>query len=920
MKALTLTLFGGLAVERGGTPVALPGRQPRRLLTVLALEAGTVVRVETLVDRMWGEDLPANPRATLQTYVGRLRRVLGAAIVTRGPGYLLDVPREAVDVLRFVDLTEAAPDLAPDVRRERLQQALRLWRGELIPATASDWVDDVVGPWLAERRLAAVEEIAAGDLAAGDAERVVAELRAVVGEHPLRESAWVVLLTALERSGRPAEALEAYEGLRRRLADELGADPCAELREVQARLLAGERMPAAVPHQLPADVRMLAGRERELGVLDAAVADVLPPAIAIHGVGAVGKTALAVHWAHRVAERFPDGQIYVNLWGFGPNEPMPPREAVGALLVGLGVPGSMPTTLEAASARLRSVLAGKRVLLVLDNARDVSQVRPLVPGGDSLALVTSRSQLRGLATIEGARRLALDALSQDAAVELLRHRLSGPIDADDELALADLAELCGRLPLALAVAAERCSRQPGVPLAELVAYLRSESSRLAALETVDDPVTDLRAVFSWSYEALAPDAQAMFRALGSAGAPDLSATACSALMGLSLRDGRRVLDRLVEASLVSEHKPGRFVMHDLITEYAAELSRLCDPPDVVEHRREQFLEWTIASVANAMRTVLRRPPRGFDWKGEAPDVPPLEFAGDAEAWAWLHSSWPTFWVLALRWFERPYGRWRLAAMHLTGMLFTYLVRRPATEALTLQVMAREVASEHDLDVAGAFLDNHLGVSHARLGENDEAVACFRRSIEELASLGLEGSVLAVRENLGRHYALAGQDDAALALFAGILDSRLPPTERMKVLDELAALYQRMGRLDEALAAAEEAIALEDGGTTVVNLVHRQVTLGRIHADRGDLATAADAFAAALVMLDPIHGAFAERVIVLAGLGDVALRQGSPERARVHLRDALAIVEEYGELDRGQLTRADLQDMLGRADHQMGNAL
>lgn len=907
--ALTVTLFGGLAVERAGRCVQIAGRQPRRLLTLLALEAGTPVRADALVDRMWGERLPANPRGTLHTYVGRLRRVLGDAIVTQGSGYLLDISRDAVDVLRFVDLTDPAP--SGEVRLERLRAALALWQGPLWASSEGGWIDEVARPWLVERRLAALEEVAAADLAVGRAEQVVAQLRPVVGEHPLRESAWVLLLTALERSGRPAEALDAYERVRRLLADELGADPGPELQEVQARLLAGSAV--GVPHQLPADVRVLAGRERELELLDEAIAHGPPPAIAVHGVGAVGKTALAVHWAHRVTDRFPDGQIYVNLWGFGPNEPMPSREAIGAVMVGLGIPGDMPPTVEEASARLRSTLAGKRVLLVLDNARDAAQVRPLVPGGDSLALVTSRSQLRGLATVEGARRIALDALPEEAAVEMLRRRLPGPFDADDELALGDLAELCGRLPLALAVAAERCSRQPDVPLPDLVTYLRGESSRLAALESGEDPLTDLRAVFSWSYAALDPDAQRLFRALGDVGAPDMSAPACAALMGLPAAPGRRLLDRLVDANLVREHKPGRFLMHDLVSEYAAELCEAHDPPDDVGRRRLRLLDWAIASVTNAMTTVLRRPPRGFEWKVADLEVPPLSFSGDAEAWAWLDSSWPTFWVLILRAFDRREGPWAVAATYLTGALFSFFLRRPATEALALQAVARRVAAREGMAAEGAYLDNHLGVSHARLGENAQAEECFRRSVAGLTDLGLAESVLAVRGNLARHYALTGRDAEALDLFLEILAVQQPPAARMKVLDDLAGLYQRMGRCEEALDAAQEAVALEDGSTTAVNLVRRQVTLGRIHLGRGDVGTAADAYTAALAMLDPIPGAYAERVLVLAGLGELAMRGGDRARAVSCLRDALALVEEYGELDRAELTRDDLVALLEKAD-------
>lgn len=437
---LEVRLLGRVEVLVDGAPVEVPARRPRALLAVLALSAGEPVPAGTLYERVWGHDQPGDVRANLYTCVRRLRKALGEdTILNEGGRYSLRVRPDEVDGVRFARLVDRARAAGADPE-PLLREALALWRGKPFGGEPlSDWVDEEESRRLTEKWLIAVQQRVDLDLAAGRDDGLVEELEALTTAYPLREPLWARYLMALARSGRPADALAAYERIRVRLVDELGIDPSPELKSLYADLLRGDRpevasaaaVATAVPRQLPSDAAGFTGREAALVLLDDLLVepdDSRPDPVvigALHGMGGVGKTTLAVHWAHRVADRFPDGQLFVNLRGYGPREPMEPVAALDTLLRGLGFPGEkIPAGLDTRSALLRSAVAGKRLLFVLDDARDAEQVRPLLPGAGSMVLVTSRSQLRGLAARDGAQRIGLDALPESEAVALLRGRLA----------------------------------------------------------------------------------------------------------------------------------------------------------------------------------------------------------------------------------------------------------------------------------------------------------------------------------------------------------------------------------------------------------------------------------------------------------------------------------------------------------------
>jgi len=597
---MQVRLLGPVDVAVDGVPRPVRGLRRKAVLAVLALHVGEIVSAGRMIDLVWGEDAPPTAVNTLQSHVSYLRRVLGSkeGVRARPPGYALELGDEATDVRvaeRLISQGVQAADPADGARQVRA--ALALWRGRpLVDVAGVAWLDDQAER-LDQLWLRGWRALLGARLGLGEHAQLIPDLEKLINDHPYDEQLHGQLILALYRTGRQADALAVYQRLRRTLNKELGIDPSQALRDLEAAVLrqdhalelvppavaltAAPAIPAipaalAVPAQLPLAVPAVAGRSRELASLDALLPGKRRRAgmvtAVVSGTAGVGKTALAVHWAHRVAARFPDGQLYVNLRGYGPTEPaQDPAEALHGFLDALGVPVErVPASLPAQIGLFRSLLAGKRVLVLLDNARGVEQVRPLLPGSPGcLAIVTSRSRLTPLVATEGARPLALDLLSAAAARDLLTERLGAARVAAEPAAVDEIVARCARLPLALAVAAARAGTRPDFPLAMLAAELREASAALDVL-CGGDPATDVRAVFSWSYRALSTEAARMFRLLGLHPGPDISVSAAASLAGIPPRQARAPLADLVQEHLLTEHLPGRYALHHLLRAYAAE--------------------------------------------------------------------------------------------------------------------------------------------------------------------------------------------------------------------------------------------------------------------------------------------------------------------------------------------------------------
>src|SRR5882757_8979499 len=552
---MRFAVLGPLEVSADGRGIALGGPQQRALLAVLLLNAGTVVSADRLVECLWGQRTPAAARSLLQGCVSALRRALqsGAApgrqpLVTRSPGYCLELQPGELDLDQFEELVTTANQLAADGSRTAweqaaglLGQALALWRGPVLDGVALDACQADMAR-LEERRLTVLQQRVDAELRAGHRGDLVGELESLVQTHPLRERFWAQLMIALRGADRQGDALAAYQRVRGILVDQLGVEPGAALQRLHSQILAGvdpdevqrpdsgataesaeKSPPRPVPAQLPPAVAAFTGRDEHLKDLDVLLSgDGSVAALAvISGAAGVGKTALVVHWAHRVRGHFGDGQLYVNLRGHASTPPMRPIEALARFLQALGIPAeNVPVDLDQAAGLCRSLLSDKRMLVVLDNAHSAGQVRPLLPGSAGcVVLVTSRSRLAGMVARDGARPLTLDVLDHHEALTLLARVLGDErvqLEADQS---EQLVERCGRLPLALRIAAANLLCQPDRRIADQVAAM-VDAERLNALQIDDDEESAVRAAFALSYDALAEPSRLLFRRLGLAPGQD----------------------------------------------------------------------------------------------------------------------------------------------------------------------------------------------------------------------------------------------------------------------------------------------------------------------------------------------------------------------------------------------------------------
>lgn len=916
MSEVRFGILGPLEVRVDGRPVRLHGPRQERVLAALLLDAGQVTSIDRLVDIVW-DTPPASARRQIQDLVARLRRTLVAAgapddvIVTHRGGYLLRPP--ALDYTEFEETVAAARgavsvDDAAAV--ELFRRALRLWRGEPLAGLNCPALDGAAAA-LHERRLAVVEECVEVELSLGRHHELVAELVALVERHPLRETLVALLMRALAAAGRPADASETYRRLRERIAEELGIDPDPRLRRLHEQILrtaadadapgpASDTAPLAPTTPLPMDVYGFAGRERELAWLDGlpALAGRQPTAVivaVVSGGAGVGKTTLAVHWAHRVRDRFPDGCLYVDLRGFGPHgAAVTPGAAVRGFLAALGVPpGRFPPTVDAQIALYRSMLAGRRVLLVLDNARDAEQVRPLLPGSPGcVVVVTSRSRLPGLVAGEGARPLPLDLPSVAEAREMLARRLGAArVDAEPE-ATEKIIDGCGRLPLALAVAAARAAVRPDFPLASVAEEVRD--ARLDALDT-GDPATQVRAVFSWSYRTLSAEAARLFRLLGALRGPAIGLAAVTSLAGLPKSTTRRLLAELTDANLVTEPTPGRYTLHDLMRVYADELGRECDPPREREAAlRRLFDHYLNTAAENSLRldphssTAVHRLPCGE----AGPAVP----SGADDAAAWFRAEHAA--LIAAVEHAAASGfddhAWRLART-----LITYLDQRGHWhDMVTVLTLAVEATRRMGDDRGLADAHRSLSWIYGRLDRPDtardhaeRALALYGRLGDRIGRAYTHACLSGVFERAGRYRDALAYAERALTLFTEA-GARGP---RARALATIGWMHARLGDHRTALDYCERGLAEQEEAGDRRGQANTWDSLGYIHHHLGDHRRAVACFTRALDLLGE-DGDRLTAAETLLHLGDAHRALGEDGEAARSWRRALDVLEDFGHPD------------------------
>jgi tetratricopeptide (TPR) repeat protein len=687
----------------------------------------------------------------------------------------------------------------------------------------------------------------------------------------------------------------------RLLADALGLDG-AERHRFCALAATGESdgpgsRPRRVPAHLPMDVDGFTGRTAELDALGtiAAAADRQPTAlliIAIDGTAGIGKTALAVHWAHRVAERFPDGQLYVNLRGYDADQLVTPAGALARFLAALGVASQdIPLEIEERAARYRTEMAGRRMLVVLDNARTVEQVRPLLPGTPSCAVVvTSRDSLAGLVAVHGAHRVDLDLLPSADAVALLR-RLIGPrVDAEPDAAVT-LAAQCAHLPLALRVAAELAVARPTTPLAELAAELADQQRRLDLLDAGGDSRAAVATVFSWSIRNVPPEVALTFRHLGLHPGPDVDAYATAALADTGLPLARRTLDRLARAHLVHSVGGGRYGMHDLLHAYATQLSGTEDTDVERRAAATRLFDYYLATAAAAMDRLYpaeahRRP------RVTPPTTPTRDLADPETARRWLDAERPCLVAVAAR---TAANGWPVHTVRLSTLLFRYLDGGHHADALTIHGHAHDAARQVGdragqaqalLGLGSAYLQ--LGRHESAANHHEQALALFRRIGDrtgEARALGNLGLVLVL---LGRYPQGAERYKQALTLYRQTGDR----TGEARTMNNLGNVQERLGRYPAAAERYEQALTLYRRLGDRTGEAYALINLGNVQERLGHYPVAAERYDQALALCRRLGNRYGE-AYVLSGLGTLYIRLGRPKDAAEQVEQALRLFRDSG---------------------------
>jgi DNA-binding SARP family transcriptional activator/tetratricopeptide (TPR) repeat protein len=979
--------FGVLGPVRAanGTAIAVLPPKERIVLATLLLRAGQAASVSTLIEALWDDEPPVTARNGVQGHVKQLRRLLGPAggrIITRTPGYLIEVRPGELDLDSFIRLTGSARSAAKAGAWEGavtlLNEALGLWRGEPLSDIPSLLLQRNETPRLAELRAQALDARIDAELRSGKHDAVTAELRHLVAAHPHRERSWAQLMLALYLGGRPSEAVAVYRQARTVLREDLGIDPGSELQDLHHRILTadsaliedmtGSRIapepaaaPLPVPRQLPADLRLSAvthysaatlawaaglpaprqlpaatahfvGRGAELETLTAllSAAAATAPVAAISGPPGVGKTTLALRWAHQAADQFPDGQLYVNLRGFDASgKPVTALAAIRGFLDALQVPAErIPAGLPAQAALYRTLLAGRRILVVLDNARDAAQVRPLLPGtAGCLTVVTSRSRLPGLIATEGARPVSLKPLSRGEAADLLARGIGAERVADDEEAADEIIERCARLPLAVSVAAARAAIRPGVPLAALAAELQDAKTRLDLLDT-RDAVSSVRSVYSWSCEQLSPPAARMFRLLGLHPGPDISLPAAASIAGLALPEARSVLEELVLSSLLTEDRLGRYSFHDLLHLYAAEQAAVHEGAEGCRSVVRRLLDHYLISAHRAAM-ILGRHRELVSLPAAGPDVTPAPMARHDEALTWCRieysallaamtladacrfdvHAWQLAWCLAgfLSGQARPH-EWRsvaLLALAAAGRANDGYGQAQALHSLgdACTTMGRyDDARPHYAAALGMYdkLGDHLGQArvHLDLGlsyefrerhhdvfgaisarprqERDahahDALTHARRALDQFRAAGHHAGEAAASSAVGRSLALRGLAEEAVGhCERGVQMSRDLGDDRTEAIALISLGYalHKAGRYADAASACQRAVCLAQKSSILrveaIALTH----LAESHRSIGNIPAARTAWERALVILDDLRLPDADQV--RARLADHATR-------------------------------------------------
>lgn len=947
---MEFTILGQTSLQVGTTRVDLGAKKQRALLALLLLQVKRPVSVETIVQALWPGKAHDGVRSNLQSLMSRVRGALARAgveyrVTHEGETYRLDLDQNLIDYHRFLRMVEsgrAASAIENHSEAKRiLTQAIGLWRG--VPLA------DIHGEWAAKRRSAmenvdllhAYHALLQAKIHLHEYAEVMRDLVPLLEQHPHDDTLARIRMTALDGMGDRHGATAFYIQFRRRLADEFGIEPSAELDRLYHRLLA---QPAtggaghavqptapvdARPYRFPRQVPGFTGRLELLRRLDSFLdAGPASPIVALHGMPGVGKTELAVHWAHRHRDDFPDGMVLLDMRGYGSGRPLTPDHSISMLLDRLGVPADqIPVDPGRRPIVLSRALANRRTLLVLDNVRDAEQVVPLLDvTSDCFMLLTSRNRLRFLAIREGAHTLAVPEMNVEESLDLLRSTIKDDRVANDEQGLLEIARLSNGLPLALKITGRHIADRPRETPGQLAEQLKARRD-LLFLDEEDEESISLSAVFSWSYEALAPDTARLFRLMGLHPGSRVSSECTAALVGTSPKVAAKHLENLARVNLLDHDVASRYRVHDLLREYAAGRAQECDSPEARRNAIERLLTWYVLTSAEASRRLSPQSPPVPELP-TAVEVTPLLFTTDQDALDWCALERENL-VAATRiaaangfhehaWripaavqevFERSGYHDDLLTSHelalesarATGQVDAEIGTLNNLGLMYLNVHRPDEAFDHfqaGLDIARrqghrpgeAVCLHNLGIVHFERGDDRKALELYGRALEINRDLDAGEGVAFGLHRIGMAYHRLGDLLEAKRSFDEALRIRVEIGHvrgQGATLTALAALHQALGELDEALECCHRALRIHRLTGDRIETGHALMTLAAIEFDHGDLGSAHDHASEAASLADELHDTTAQaRCLHL--LGRVMAFMGQERAAAQAWRQALSL--------------------------------
>ncbi|MFF0576425.1 AfsR/SARP family transcriptional regulator [Streptosporangium saharense] len=901
---MEIRILGPVGIWRGEQAIAVVGPKQRTLLALLVLRANQVVSHDRLVSALWGTKIPPTGRRLLHNHLWSVRRLLsdGEALVGTPTGYTLRLPPGASDLDVFTTETAAARRALSGENfveaAERFRTALALWRGPALGGTDPE-LQATEGVALTELRTAALIGRIEADLACGRHSELIGELRLLIAEHSLNEELRGQLMRALHRVGRTAEALEEFQKARRHFHEELGLDLGRELTEIHRTILTREDATAStpapavpdrrVPRQLPPAITRFTGRSQALRELDGLLPAQGGTAMlvsAVSGAAGIGKTALVTHWGHNVSDRFPDGQLYVDLHGYSSERMIGASQALNRLLRGLGADEEeIPHSLDERAALYRSLLADRRMLVVLDNAATAEQVRPLLPGASpSRVVITSRDALRSLSVTHDIRCVMLDVLSTEEAVALLNDLLGTDRTVHDTDVITELAHLCGRLPLALRLAGAQLGGGSASRVRDFVARLRREN-RLTVLELAEDPSVGVRSALELSYRALPEPARRMFRLIGVHPGPSLGTDAAAVLADMSVEEASDAIETLVNAHLLQRNAERRLSMHDLVRVYAEERAADDEPPEEHDAALTRTLDWYRYSAFKAMEHLM---PLG----GPAFTVLPVErapeFPGSDEAGAWLGKEQPT--LIALMIHAAAVGRHAHTWQMFTRLSWFFYSRNCLDDLFLTGEIALSSARLSGARDGEAGILSDLGYAKVFVGRYAEHLACQQEALEIWRTLNDRTREAEALRHVSYALHLSGQPLRAIEIGeqALVLERELGNRAgEISMMDHLALSYFVLDRFDETVKVLVECRKYWRETGREYNELYCLIQLGMAHTELGEMNTALECFQQAS-LLNRHQGNQHAEIETLSGIASALRRQERYEEAFEHHEKALAL--------------------------------